>query len=113
MKRQEFTLGDIPPDLRATAPDDLWEHVSCDSKYEGYVERHRAASRRLQRLDRVIPLDLDPARVPSLRPETREKLAKYRPETLEAAARISGITQADLSILHIYLNRTYLKTTER
>ncbi|PYL21251.1 MAG: hypothetical protein DMF44_13510, partial [Verrucomicrobia bacterium] len=41
--------------------------------------------------------------------ETRQKLSKVRPTSLGQAARISGITPSDVSILHIWLNRNGLR----
>jgi tRNA uridine 5-carboxymethylaminomethyl modification enzyme len=48
--------------------------------------------------------------------EARQKLAKYRPETLGQASRISGITPASVSLLLIHLKKGgfkgFMQTTE-
>jgi len=43
--------------------------------------------------------------VPSLRNEARQKFLKIRPATLGQAARISGVSPADISILMVWLKR--------
>ena len=86
-----------------------WEHVIADAKYAGYIARHkRDDSQSYARQDRPIPDGLDFTAIPGLRNETRQKLQRFRPVTLEAARRISGITPADLSIINIWLNSRYL-----
>ena len=41
----------------------------------------------------------------TLKPEAREKLARGRPSTLGAAARIPGVAPADVAILEVFLHR--------
>jgi tRNA uridine 5-carboxymethylaminomethyl modification enzyme len=41
----------------------------------------------------------------ALSTEAREKLRKFRPETLGQASRISGVRNSDLSILMVFLGR--------
>ena len=78
--------------------------VTYDAKYAGYIARQQIDIARQQRLAaRRIPADLDYQAVPHLRAEAREKLARVGPADLAQAARISGITPADLSVLMVHL----------
>ena len=105
MKDPSFSSEAIPPEMLAMAKCPTWEHVIADAKYAGYIARHsRDTSKSCRRRDRSIPDGLDFTAIPGLRNETRQKLQRFRPETLEGARRISGITPADLSIIDIWLN---------
>jgi tRNA uridine 5-carboxymethylaminomethyl modification enzyme len=53
-----------------------------------------------------IPDTFDFTAVPSLRLEARQKFAKIRPTTIGQAARISGVSPADISILMVWLKRS-------
>jgi hypothetical protein len=55
--------------------------------------------------DKKIPDTFDFSSVPSLRLEARQKLCKFRPGTIGQAARISGVSPADISILTVWLKR--------
>ncbi len=85
--------------------------VTYDAKYSGYVARQQVDVARQQRLAaHRIPAGLDYTAVPHLRAEAREKLARVGPADLAQAARISGITPADLTVLLIHLDALGLET---
>ena len=106
LKRPDNAATSLPPSILAEFPVELWESIEIDLKYAGYIARQEADIERLRdREDKRIPLDLDFDAVPSLRSESRQTLAKVRPETLGQAARISGVTPADVAILSVWLQR--------
>ena len=75
-------------------------------KYDGYINKEYDLAEKLNRLDYVkLPKDFDYHTLTSLSYEAREKLNKYKPETLGQASRISGISPADISVLAIFLGR--------
>ncbi len=83
--------------------DDLVQ-VMTEAKYSGYVDRQARQIERFRRLESMgIPDRTDYATMPELRFEARERLARVAPATLGQAARISGVTPADITILWIYL----------
>jgi len=87
-----------------TSPEAL-EQVELEAKYSGYINRQAQQVERFQRMEsRPIPQHFDYAAVPQLRCEAKEKLGLIRPANLGQAARISGISPADLAILLIYLD---------
>jgi len=95
-------LGFGNPELRP----DCAEQVEIEAKYQGYIERQQAEVRRLQKVEgKQIPSWLDYDAINSLRYEARQKLNKFRPQTLGQASRIDGVTPADLAILMVYLER--------
>ena len=75
-------------------------------KYEGYILKEKELVEKQYRLESlVLHDDFDYSRLTSLGAEAREKLNKVRPKTIGQAARISGITPSDISILMVYLGR--------
>ena len=118
LKWPDFDVRSLPPDILSCVPLSIWELLQTDFKYEGYAARQSEQNQRLDRKqNQKIPDGLDYNNIAGLRSETRQKLTKLRPTSLGQATRISGITPADISILHIWLNRNglcdqYAKTGE-
>ena len=108
-KRPNFRMQDLPPDIFSCVPTAIWELVATDFKYEGYATRQREQNRKLERRsDQLIPNGLDYNNISGLRSETRQKLANLRPGSIRQAARISGITPADVAIVSIWLSKNNL-----
>ena len=109
-KRPDFGVQNLPPEVLACVPVPIWELVETDFKYEGYAARQSEQDRQLERRkEQVIPDGLDYSKISGLRSETRQKLATLRPASLGQAARISGITPADVAIIYIWLSKNYLQ----
>ncbi|MBE3575236.1 MAG: tRNA uridine-5-carboxymethylaminomethyl(34) synthesis enzyme MnmG [Firmicutes bacterium] len=88
------------------AAQQVLENVEQEVKYAGYIARQQAAVERFRRLeDRRIPEGLDYAAIPGLSNEGREKLQRVRPVSVGQAARISGVSPADVSIVLLHLDR--------
>ena len=89
-----------------TYSNDELEQAEILVKYEGYIQKERELVDKQYRLESlVLHDDFDYNRLTSLGAEAREKLNKVRPNTIGQAARISGITPSDISILMVYLGR--------
>jgi tRNA uridine 5-carboxymethylaminomethyl modification enzyme len=87
-------------------PLEVIQQVEITIKYAGYVSRQKMEVARFKNLeDKSIPINFDYAAVPSLRLEARQKFDKIRPQTIGQAARISGVSPADISILLVWLKR--------
>jgi tRNA uridine 5-carboxymethylaminomethyl modification enzyme len=109
LKRPDFSVQNLPPEILSCVPAPIWELVETDFKYEGYAARQSEQNRQLERRqDQVIPDGLDYSRINGLRSETRQKLATLRPTSVGQAARISGITPADVAIISIWLSKNGL-----
>ena len=112
LKRPDFSIHDVPEDIKNVAPLEIWELVETDLKYEGYVSRQTEQNRMVAKRNALrIPDGLDYLRIAGLRSETRQKLAAVRPVSLGQAARISGITPTDIAIISIWLTKNNLKIT--
>ena len=106
LRRPHFVHAHLPIDLRSPFADELWEAVEIELKYAGYISRQEAAIEKLRRSEgKLLPSTLDYQSVPSLRAETRQKLTSIRPATFGQAARISGVTPADLALLSVFLEK--------
>jgi tRNA uridine 5-carboxymethylaminomethyl modification enzyme len=109
-KRPDFSVQNLPPEILSCVPSPIWELAETDFKYEGYAARQSEQNRQLERRqDQVIPDGLDYSKINGLRSETRQKLATLRPTSVGQAARISGITPADVAIISIWLSKNVLQ----
>jgi tRNA uridine 5-carboxymethylaminomethyl modification enzyme len=80
-------------------------HIESEVKYEGYLKRQEKEIAQVKKMDKEkIPSRLDFKDIPGLTREVREKLEKFRPQTLGEAKKIPGMTPAAVVNLHIYLN---------
>jgi tRNA uridine 5-carboxymethylaminomethyl modification enzyme len=92
-------LKAVWPELQAI-PRDVAEQLEVDSRYAGYIARQEADIRAFRRDEALrLPHDLDYKSIGGLSTEVRSKLEMARPETLGAAARLSGVTPAALIAL--------------
>ena len=74
--------------------------------YAPYIEQERKAAERAKQDEAIkIPKWLDYDKCTAVRFESREKLKKFRPETLAQAGRISGVNPADVSVLAVIIKR--------
>ena len=77
--------------------------------YAPYIEQERKAAEKAKNDELIsIPRWLDYEKCLAVRYESREKLKKYRPETLAQAARIPGLNPADIAILAIIIKRGHI-----
>lgn len=78
--------------------------AQTDIKYEGYVKKQLLEVARQEKMEsKPLDPDLDYSKIKGLRIEAVQKLNKVKPLTLGQAARISGVSPADISVLLIYL----------
>ena len=108
LRRPELHYDDLrrfDPD-RPDLPPDVAEQVEISVKYAGYIQRQTQEVAELRRMEgRSLPEDLDYAAIQGLRLEAREKLGAIRPLNLGQAARVSGVSPADVAALMIHLER--------
>ena len=100
-----FKIAEID-ETRPSLPNDIYEQVAIEIKYEGYIEREKKQVSTMKKLEnKRIPSDIDYNNLFNLRLEARQKLNKIRPENVGMASRISGVSPADISVLLVYLNK--------
>jgi tRNA uridine 5-carboxymethylaminomethyl modification enzyme len=82
------------------------EQVEIAAKYSGYITRQQDEVQRAAHYENLrLPTELDYMQVSAMSIEARQRLSKFRPETLGQASRLSGITPATISLLLIHLKR--------
>jgi tRNA uridine 5-carboxymethylaminomethyl modification enzyme len=106
LSRPEVRYKDIP-NRNEALPEDVIQQVEIAVKYAGYIDRQKIEVEKFKTLEnKGIPSMFDFSKIPSLRLEARQKLTKIRPATIGQAARISGVSPADINILMIWLKRS-------
>ena len=119
---REYTLADLlrrpevaynmlmtlPGAGNATPDAVVAEQVEIQIKYQGYIDRQQEeVASQLEHETLRLPMKIDYANVRGLSREVQQKLNTQRPETLGAAARMSGITPAAISLLLVHLKRGF------
>ncbi|MBT0570262.1 tRNA uridine-5-carboxymethylaminomethyl(34) synthesis enzyme MnmG [Curvibacter sp. CHRR-16] len=109
LQRRESGEGGVEDEFVAT----VLEQVEIGIKYAGYIDRQKMEVERAAHYENLrLPEGLDYMQVEALSIEVRQRLNKYRPETLGLASRLSGITPAAISLLLIHLRRGGFKGFE-
>jgi tRNA uridine 5-carboxymethylaminomethyl modification enzyme len=109
LKRPDFGCKNLPSEMLWLLPTSIWELLETDFKCEGYAARQAEQNRMVAARDcQPIPDGFDFGQVVGLSSETRQKLAQIRPVSLGQAARISGVSPADVSVLSIWLSKRRL-----
>ncbi len=113
VKRPEISLkeilehmeeGDLDSAKKILADEIILEQLEIESKYEGYIQRQYDLIEKMEKLENVIiPLNFNYTSLNTISREAREKLNKIRPRSIGQAARISGVTPSDISVLLVYL----------
>lgn len=97
---------DLPEEIRKKFHVELWPVLEADFKYEGHITRQQQEVERFKKQETaLIPDDMDYQSLSGLKAEARHRFSEIRPRTLGQAARISGITPADVTLLMIALEK--------
>lgn len=83
---------------------DILETVETTVKYEGYLKAELEQIAKTERLEnQPLPPDCDYSKIDGIRLEARQKLDKIKPLNLGQAARISGVSPADITVLMLLI----------
>lgn len=78
--------------------------VETEIKYSGYLDQQRRSIEKMRKAEkRTIPSWFDYSAVSGLSTEMKQTLTRVRPQTLGQASRISGVTPAAVSLIHVYI----------
>jgi len=105
LSRPEVAYKDLPNGNEALSDEEI-QQIEIAVKYAGYIDRQELEVEKFRSMeDKRIPDTFDFSTVPSLRLEALQKLTRIRPTTIGQAARISGVSPADIGILLVWLKR--------
>jgi tRNA uridine 5-carboxymethylaminomethyl modification enzyme len=109
LRRQDSTyqslLREYPEDVK-NLESDVHVQIELNLKYAGYIERQQTEIERFAHIEKIkIPPNFDYTKVIGLGTEAKQKLARANPTNLGQALRISGVSPADITVLHIHLLR--------
>ena len=106
LRRPPVRLCEIEPldPAPVVVGEDAHEQAEIQVKYEGYIQRQEQEVERFKRLEEMhLGADIDYEAIGGLRLEARQKLSAQRPASVGQAARILGVSPADIGVLLVYL----------
>ncbi len=115
IKRPELSYEKLEPidPERPSLPPEVTEEVNINLKYEGYIKKQLKQVEHFHKLEKKkIPADIDYSAIGSLRLEAIQKLTDIRPDSVGQAARISGVSPSDISVLLVYLEQYKIRESE-
>lgn len=84
--------------------------LEIEIKYAGYIEKQEREIERFNKLeDKILPQNFPYLSQQGLSTEAKQKLDKIRPHSVGQAARIAGVSPADISVLLILLEQGKVK----
>ena len=105
-RRGEKGWQTLPSEMLREFSAETWPLIETDFKYEGHLGRQQQQIDRMSRQEgKGIPEDLDFAEIHALKKEAQVRFSEIRPRTVGQAARIPGITPADLALLVVWLEK--------
>jgi tRNA uridine 5-carboxymethylaminomethyl modification enzyme len=117
LKQPGVTLDDVSPILQRfegmfNSNREVRERAAIQIRYKGYIDKQGREIEKFKRQEKeFIPDDFSYHKVPGLKAEAKEKLARFRPSSLGQASRLEGITPGDLSVLAVGLKRHKAKAS--
>lgn len=95
----------LVPELQSASPE-AQEQAEISVKYDGYLRKQESQLSKARAMENaLLPLDAPYLTMDALRIEARQKLSKQRPRSLGQAARIPGVSPADIAVLMVWLGR--------
>ena len=87
--------------------------IELQLKYAGYIQRQMTEIAKLENTESVsIPDSVNFLEIRGLSNEAKERLHRFRPQTLGQASRLSGVSPSDISVLMVSLHAKKNKSRE-
>jgi len=105
-KYDAIAAAERAPQRAAALPPEWNESLDVRARYRGYIEREQRLAERAVALETLeLPERLWSEPLAGLSREAREKLARWQPRSAGQAARIAGVSPADVAVLLVHARR--------
>ena len=105
LRHPEVSIDSLLPD-DATYTLGARRQAEIQIKYAGYLQKALSSIRQAQAMEeKLLPRNAPYMEMTGLRMEARQKLSAQRPRSIGQAARIPGVSPADIAVLLIWLRR--------
>jgi len=93
-------------DMPLPTIDFVGAQVEIQAKYQGYLERQqKEVEGTRRRMKTLIPSQFNYEKVSGLSAELKQKCQSVRPDSIDQASRIPGMTPAAISLLLVYIKK--------
>ncbi len=108
IRRPENYFSALPSEVQSKFPNEIWSLLENDLKYQGYINRQELMVAKTAKMEESrIPEHVNYLQLQGLKREAQLKLQEIRPSTLGQAARIQGVTPADIGLLAVALRKGF------
>jgi tRNA uridine 5-carboxymethylaminomethyl modification enzyme len=84
----------------------ICDFLENEIKYKGYVGREKIIADKMTRLENLtIRENINYSSIDSLSTEAKQKLKRIQPKTIGQAARVPGVSPADINVLLVHMGR--------
>lgn len=106
LRKPEISIHDLLSADHTFTPGAM-RQAELQVKYAGYLHKALSAIREAQAMEgKLLPKDAPYLEITGLRMEARQKLAAQQPRSIAQAARIPGVSPADVAVLLVWLRKS-------
>ncbi|MGI8601588.1 MAG: tRNA uridine-5-carboxymethylaminomethyl(34) synthesis enzyme MnmG [Verrucomicrobiales bacterium] len=103
LRRPESSFLALPASIIERMPHSIWSVVEADIKYAGYIGRQDRALERMAGWNQHrLSVNIEYGSLRGLKREAVQALTTYKPTTFAEAAKLHGVTPADLNVLLVW-----------
>lgn len=106
LKRPGIQYQDIGRMSDMKFEENIGTRVEIETKYDGYIKREDEMIEKLKEIEKIrIPANFSYVDIRGLSNEAKSKLSEVKPENLDQASRIQGISPSDILLLLLHLKK--------
>lgn len=106
LKRPGIQYQDIERMSDMKFEENIGTRVKIETKYNGYIKREDEMIEKLKETEKIrIPANFSYVDIKGLSNEAKSKLSEVKPENLDQASRIQGISPSDILLLLLHIKK--------